>query len=138
MAEKKYYIRISNTLVEVSPEIYREYYHFSRKMRTIEEKDLRNSVISYNSFDNDESLGEEIIADPSASSVEETAIRNLMVSKLHYCLTLLSNEEKDLIYAIFYDQASETEIGQYLGISQKAVNKRKKKILQKLQKSFNE
>ena len=137
MAEKKYYIRISNALVEVSSEIYSEYNHFIRKMRTIEEKDLRNGFISYNSFDNDESLGEEIITDPSASSVEETAISNLMVSKLRYCLTFLSNEEKDLIHAIFYDQISETEIGKFLGISQKAVNKRKKKILHKLQKCIN-
>ena len=137
MAEKKYYIHIPGTIVEVSKEIYEEYYHLDRKLRTLEEKDQRHGLIHYNNFDTDDSLGEEIITEWTAESVEETVIRNLMIANLRVHLAKLPVIERDLIHAIFYDQISEADIGKRLGISQKAVNKRKKKILQKLQKLFN-
>ena len=57
MAEKKYYVHIPGTIVEVSKEIYEEYYHLDRKLRTLEEKDQRHGLIHYNNFDTDDSLG---------------------------------------------------------------------------------
>ena len=61
MAEKKYYIRVPEALVEVSKEIYVEFYRSERRLRTLEEKDQRNGLISYNAFDTDEGLGEEYV-----------------------------------------------------------------------------
>ena len=49
-------------------------------------------------------------------------------------LLLLTAEEKELIDALFYQEMSEREYAQQIGLSQKGVNKRRHKILSKLRK----
>ena len=49
-------------------------------------------------------------------------------------LPLLSDNEQELIQAIFFDGLSEREVGLRLGITQSVVNKRKARILIKLRK----
>ncbi len=47
--EKKYYIRVPNALVEVSEEVYRVYHQEKRRGYTMNEKDQRNGLTSYQS-----------------------------------------------------------------------------------------
>ena len=47
-------------------------------------------------------------------------------------LLLLTAEEKELIDALFYQEKSEREYAQQIGLSKKGVNKRRHKILSKL------
>lgn len=75
----------------------------------------------------------EIISD-TETNVENEAIQNVMIEKLKIALAGLSTEELSLINMLYSDLKSEREIAAILGISQKAVNKRKHRILERLKK----
>ena len=137
MAEKKYYIRVPEALVEVSEDVYKAFWKMDRHARTLEEKDARNHVFSYDAFDTDETLGAEMFADQNASNIEEQVIADMMTSELKRCIALLPEEDQKLIQAIYYDGLSEAAAGKRLGISQSRISKKKDRILQKLQKFIN-
>ena len=50
----------------------------------------------------------------------------------------LDTDEKALVQALFYEEMSEKEYAQVLGMSQPAVHKRKMKVLAKLKKILTE
>ncbi len=137
MSDKKFYMRVPEALVEVSEEVYKASKYMDRHYKTLEEKDVRNRVISYDALDTDEILGAEMIPDPSAQSVEDQVITRIMAAKLRKCLSLLPEEDQQLIRSIYYDGLSEETTGKRLGISQPAISKKKGKILRKLQKLFD-
>jgi len=71
MAEKeKYMINIEGKLIEVSPDVYYAYFRMERQERGQEEKKLRNSVVSYDALDTEETMGEETMADLVAPGPE--------------------------------------------------------------------
>jgi RNA polymerase sigma factor (sigma-70 family) len=61
-------------------------------------------------------------------------ITHVMYEKLHCSLDKLSQAEKQLIQALYYEGLSEREYAARIGISQKGVNKRKHAIQKKLRK----
>lgn len=130
--EKKYYIRVHGTLVQVTSEVYKEWHQAKRKVKTLYEKDKRNGLVSYDSMDTEDTLGEEMIPDVGVPSVEDIAVNVLLCKKLHDCLSQLTEAEHSLIFALFYECRSEREYAKILGISQNAVNKRRQKVLTKL------
>ncbi len=133
MAEKKkYFIRVPGELIEVSKDIYLSYYRMKRRWVAQEERDTYNGLVSYDSMDTVEMLGEEMIPDSDASNVEDIVVNRLLREKLRCCLSQLTTEERSLICALFYEQKTEREYAKILGISQKAVNKRRHKVLTKL------
>lgn len=60
-AKDKYYIRVKNTLVEVTHEVYLVFYRFGRQERNQQEKEKRNHVISYDAWDTGERTGQELL-----------------------------------------------------------------------------
>ena len=129
---KSYRIRVDGILVEVSEEVYRAYYSIERHTRTLDEKDTRNGKVLYSVFDTKELLGEEMIPDTDSEPVEDTAIHNILCRELHQCLAMLPKQDMELIQALYLDRLTERQYGRQIGISQKGVNKRRQKILDKL------
>ena len=70
----------------------------------------------------------------NAESVEDVVFRKLAVDKLHTALLQLTKEERDLIYALFYEEKTEREYAGQLGLYRNAVHVRKIKVLKKLKK----
>lgn len=70
----------------------------------------------------------------AGESVDDAAIKTVMIEKMLRCLDLLSQEEHELIMALFYKEISEEKYAKQIGISQKGVSKRKYRILSKLKK----
>ncbi len=132
--EKKYYIRVPEALVEVSEEVYRAYHQERRRGNTVNEKDRRNGLTSYDELDTEELTGQEMIPDRNAVSVEDMAISSILLDKLRHCLPLLGDSDRELIFSLFYCGLSEREYAEILGLSQNAVNKRRHKILTKLRR----
>lgn len=132
--EKKYCIKVSGALVEVSEEIYLAYFRARRRWSAQSERDTYNGVISYDAMDTEETLGAETIPDSEALSVEDIVFNRMRKAKLRLCLPLLSKEERALIHALFYEAKSEREYAETIGLSQKAVNKRRHKVLAKLRR----
>lgn len=66
------------------------------------------------------------------TNVEEEVIRKLMVQKLRVSLSLLTTEEYELILALFFENKTEREYAENLGVYHNAIHKKKLRILQKL------
>lgn len=69
-------------------------------------------------------------------SVEEQILKQIEYEQLHKFILELSKEEQWLIHELYFEERTEREVATELGLSQKAVNKRKQKILEKLRKLF--
>ena len=119
-------------LVEVTKDVYLTYYRVERHTKTLDEKDVRNGKVSYSDLDTEETLGEEMVPDPNAESVEDKAVGNILLQELRQCLAQLPLEEQNLIRALYFEELTEREYAKQINISQKAVNKRRHKILSKL------
>jgi RNA polymerase sigma factor (sigma-70 family) len=135
MAEKKEYrIKVQGQLIPVTEEVYLTYYRMNRRERHLEEKDRARGVFSYHALDTAEINGEDVIPDLTSPRVEDVTVDKLLAEKLHQCLTELTREEQELIYALFFRAISERQYAEMTGIPQKTINDRRHRILVKLKK----
>ncbi len=135
MAEhKKYYIHVPGALVEVSEGVYFAYYQEKRRGRTLREKDERNGAVSYDELDTPELTGQEMIPDRDAVSVEDAALANILREKLHRCLALLDEPDRQLIQALYFEGLSERKYAKRVEIPQQTISDRKRRILARLKK----
>lgn len=130
--EKKYYIKSQGELVEVSEEVYLTYYRMERKARVVIEKDQRNGTVLFSDLDTKGLLATEMFQDQDAFSVEDTAVGNVMKEKLHQCLQILPQQERDMIYAIYFEGLSERQLSDRTGVHFMTIHARKVRVLQKL------
>ncbi|MDD3795322.1 MAG: sigma-70 family RNA polymerase sigma factor, partial [Lachnospiraceae bacterium] len=130
--------------VEVTDEVYTAYMQGDRKIRYFE-TDLKveravfkedgtiNRIIPSREDSLDRLMDDNAAqyADES-ESVENVVFRQMENEKLHTALSKLSQEERSLIKALFFEKQTEREYAERLSISQPAVHKRKNKTLAKL------
>ena len=135
--EKKYYIKVQGKLAEVSKEVYLTYYRMERQARVVVEKDQRNGTVLFSDLDMEELLVEEMFQDRDAVSVEEIAVGSVMKEKLHQCLQALPQQERDIIYALFFEGLSERQLSDRTGIHFMTIHARKVRVLQKLRNLMN-
>ena len=69
--------------------------------------------------------------------VEETVLRRLQYAQLHKAISLLSDDERELVDRLFFQGQTEREAAAEMGIYRNAIHKRKNRILEKL-KNFLE
>ncbi|MFT4104772.1 MAG: sigma-70 family RNA polymerase sigma factor [Lacrimispora sp.] len=135
MAERKeYQINIQGQLVPVSEEVYLTYYRMKRRELYLEEKDARHGVFHYSALDTDETNGEDAIPDLVSNCVEDMVVDKLVAESLYQCLGLLTKEEQELIFTLFFQNKSEHQISRETGIPQKTIHNRKVRILAQLKK----
>ena len=133
MAEKeKYIIKVQDTLVEVTEDVYLAYYRMERQAKGLEEKDRYHNTIPYDALDTDEMLGIESIADKEVTSIEDEAITRMMGDRLHSSLASLPESAQTLIYQRYWEGLSQSELAKEYGISQQALSRREQRILSKL------
>jgi RNA polymerase sigma factor (sigma-70 family) len=147
--DKKFYISVQGTRVEVSEELYLAYYRSERRMRYFErdiktERAVRgkNGKITGYAPSKEDSLDRLLekgddFADET-ESVEDGFLKKLMIEKLRSALGELPAGERELIDALFFsnggDGMTEREYAKYTGLSKTAIHARKEKILEKLKK----
>ena len=66
--------------------------------------------------------------------VERRVIQNIKCEKLYSCLNELSEDERRLIFAIYFENKTENEVASFLHTTQQNINKKKRRILCKLNK----
>lgn len=129
--EKRYYVRINknnNEYVEVDKKVYNIYYNSYKKIYRENKKDSDADLISLDySVDNGVALIDKIAAKDSNISYSE----KLMLMDM---LDQLPQKDRFLIVGLIIVEASENEMAEYLHISQSAISKKKKRILDKLRK----
>ena len=143
MEEQKSYISLDGTDFEVGKELYAAYMKGQRKERyfTHDLKKERKRV--------DRQTGEVIVI-PSredsyerlieaekqfmeeAESVEDAAIRAVMLEKLNGALHMLTETELGIIYFLYYVEISEVQLAERMGIARTTLRSRKYQILEKL------
>lgn len=69
-----------------------------------------------------------------AEGVEDAVIRKDNLFRLRAALDQLSEEERALIHALFFDERSERELEEMMGVHRMTIHNRKIRILQKLKK----
>lgn len=141
MSNKEYKVTVFNTVtkkyeqIAVSEEIYNA---FRRTGWNIDDNDDSffaheiqiSSLIGGkdNSFEN----FKEFISE--SNKVENAVIKNSEKSMLYKAISKLSFSEQNLIKALYFDRLTESEYAGLVNTSQQSVNKRKKRILKKLEK----
>lgn len=77
-------------------------------------------------------LDQEVQFGEESISTEDQAIRNMEIQQLHKALSLLSDDEWYLMEQLFFQERTERELAAQFNLSQKAINKRRQRILEKL------
>ena len=135
MAEKKYiYIKELKVNVEVSEVVYKEHCRLNDYEKYLQRKDKKNGRILYSNLDNERLLGEEMIEDRNQASTEELVELKLLTERLRDCLDMLSDGDRKLIQALFYDNLSERELSRKTGFHNMTIHNKKVRILKKLKK----
>lgn len=137
---RKMYPEASEEVIEVLRETERkmQYQEYDLKSeQTIIDQEEQQIRLIPSREDSFERLHTEhkLPADEQAD-VETIVLGRMMRQQLHEAIQNLQKEEQYLIIQLFYEDRSERELAAELGISQKAVNKRRHKILEKLKKFF--
>ncbi len=135
MAEKReYQIKVQGQLVPVSEEIYYTYYHMKRRELHLEEKDKAHGVFQYSTLDTKDTNGEDAIPDLVSPHVEDVVMDKLIAEKLRECIAQLTQQEQEVINALFFRAISERQLSAETGLHNMAIHDRKIKILGKLKK----
>lgn len=120
-------------LMEVTLEQYADFYRTKNRQRYLDRRSAENGDISIDMLTTDDFNGADILSD-TAEPVDEQVIRKVMEDKLACCLSLLSEDEQELIRKLFYEGLTEREYAAEKGIYHNAVHKKKLRILEKLKK----
>lgn len=137
---------IEGTKVLVSEEIYKMYYHFTRKERYFSE-DLKWEKMIYDPTQQTVTLlpgredsyerlleQENQFPDPNAEIPEDLAIKNDLLERLSHALSVLTDEEFCVIELIFYSGVTEREASSALHLPLSTFHDRKNAILRRLRK----
>jgi len=131
---KCYILRMGDgTLVEVTREVYLEWYQSRRRERYQQEQKQKYGVCSLEEL---EERGMPVIN--VTDSFEETAMKNLCVDKLREVIGNLPEEDMYLLYLLFFEEVSVKEAAQLCGCSRKTIENRKKRILKELNGKMRE
>ncbi|MBR5091721.1 MAG: sigma-70 family RNA polymerase sigma factor [Ruminiclostridium sp.] len=141
MNDKKYKVTCGGKEIEVTEEVYRLYVTEPESERRLIRKkkfgridvDAKNEKVSFilcreDSLERLLELGVEIEDTNDSIAALETAVT------VHQALAQLTERERYIIEALFFDGRSERDLADEFGISQKNVHKHKNKILAKLNK----
>lgn len=128
----KKFIPLHGMLMEVTPEQYIDFYRIRNRQRYLDKRSAEKGDISIDMLTTPEFNGADILV--SGEDVAEQVVNRIMLDKLRECLSMLTEQEMELINFLYYEEKSETELSSFYGISQQAVSKRLKRILAKLRK----
>ncbi|MBQ3194269.1 MAG: sigma-70 family RNA polymerase sigma factor [Oscillospiraceae bacterium] len=134
---KRFFIPAEGQLIEVSEEVYRAYYGMDRRERYLEERDLKNGLISYHTLDTPTHGGEAAMSNIRAPSVEDEMLASELLTLLHRCINVLPRAERELIQAIYFEGMTENEYAKKIRLTQSGVSRKRKKILSKLKELLN-
>ncbi|MCU6761927.1 RNA polymerase sigma factor [uncultured Roseburia sp.] len=125
---KCYVLRAGDgTVVEVTREVYLEWYQSRRRERYQNERKQKYGVSSL------EALSEKgILPDGRADGPEEMVIRELCVEKLRSVMEELAEADAYLLYLLFFEEVTVKEAAQLCGCSRKTIANRRKRILREL------
>jgi|BioPla2DNA2_1021312.scaffolds.fasta_scaffold01706_5 DNA-directed RNA polymerase specialized sigma24 family protein len=130
--ERKYAIVVKKERVEVTEEIYKNYYRLVERERYLN-KLAERKHISIEACQ-EKGVQVEYIISHTEESIEDSVIRQEMLDKLALCVKMLPEQELLLIRALFFQGKSERQLSSETGVPLMTLNDRKRRILKKLKK----
>ena len=132
MAKKEYYLYVKGKAILVSEEVYKAYWKITEHEKYLQRKDWKYNVISFSALDYDGHFVDNIIDEKI--DLEKIVEVKMQIEELNKALNTLTEEERDIITAIFFREESLRSIGERKNRSYQAIGKRRDKILEKLRK----
>lgn len=130
---KRFFIPLHGMLMEVEERDYQEFYKTERRQRYLREESRINGEISFDMLATDEFKGKEIIVN-SGEDVAQEVENKIMLDDLSSALKLLTDEEKELLQELYFEERTERELASQKNVSQVAIHKRKLRILDKIKR----
>jgi RNA polymerase sigma factor (sigma-70 family) len=127
----RYIITIDDEDVEVTEEVFAAYSQADRRERYCAEREAR-LLLSLEEFNLDCFAPRQLDVGIQMISVEDAALRRLALDEMTAAFNTLNADDRCLLTALVMDGMPEREYAALIGISQKGVNKRKKRALQKV------
>lgn len=131
----KKFIPLHGMLMEVTPEQYIDFYRLRNRQRYLDKRSAEKGDISIDMLTMSGFNGVDILI--SGVDIAEQVTNQMMLDKLRDGLGLLTEDEMELIEALFYKGMTEREYAQKNGVYHNAIHKKKMRILRKL-KTFLE
>ena len=141
----KYYANIDNEMIEISKEVAYAMNNFRRNSvpKYVEVKNEQGEVIEkwlrevpYSGYSDDEiNYSVETMPDPLCD-VEEEAITSVCCEEVHQAIEKLTEIEKVIVRAVYFEDMTLDQVGSLLGISYQAVQWRLKAIHAKMKKQL--
>ena len=129
---KCYVLRAGNgTVVEVTREVYLEWYQSRRHERYQREKEWKYQVFSLEML-----IEQGGIPVGAADVVEDMVIREMCAEKLRSVMKELTEEDVYLLYLLFFAEVTVKEAAQICGCSRKTIANSRKRILAKLKEKL--
>lgn len=128
----KKFIPLHGMLMEVTPEQYIDFYRTRNRQRYLDKRSAEKGDISIDMLSTPEFNGENILV--SEEDIAERVTNQIMLDKLRDSLGLLTADELELVRDVFYNEITERDLAIRHSVSQVAIHKRKKRILEKLKK----
>ena len=131
---KSYVLRMGDgTIVEVTREVYLEWYQSRRRERYQREKNQKYGVSSLESLEENG-----MVPVGLTDSLEEAVLKKICVEKLRTVVQELPEADAYLLYLLFFEEVTVKEAAQLCGCSRKTIANRRKRILLELNRKLKE
>lgn len=134
---ERYVLRMAGgMLVEVSREVYLEWYQSRRREKYQKEQEHKYRVCSLERL---EETGDFfVLSTKTGESVEETALQNICREKVGEVLKSLPAEDRRLIKLLYFEERTITDVAGVFGCSRKTIENRRKRVLKELRQKMQE
>ena len=126
----RYVITVDGVDVAVCADVYKAYAQADRRERYCYEREAGVLFSLERMAEDNRPLG--YFTDKHVESAEDTVLRQMLIAAAMEALSHLEPEEQLLIRAVVMEGVTEQEYARRIGITQKAVNKRKIRVLRKI------
>lgn len=130
MKDKKYYLDVNGKKVEVSKEIYLEYWKLKNRENYLKRLDAKYGLLHFSSFDHD---GHFVGSIPDENvDVEKIVETKMRIEDLYKALFKLNNEERKIIDALYFEDKSIRDVARETNTNPMKISRKHKSILDKI------
>lgn len=140
LKEREHYVlRMEDgTLVEVTREVYLEWYQSRRRERYQKERNRKYDICSLNDLVDKGNFSKHFYFLNMVEGLEETVLRNICRDKVREVLGKLPAEDARLIELLYFFEVTVTDAAQILGCCRKTIQNHRKRILKELYRKMKE
>ena len=128
MKNKIMYLYVNRKRIPVSEEVYREYWRSVEREKYLNKKTQQNCIYIDSLFYEYQKDSLEYAANQLREENENNCNQELL-AKLSIIINSLPNDDKSLINALYFEGISQRKYAKRIGISQKNVHKKHRKIV---------